>query len=64
MGIAPATIYEGIQLKKGTPPKPIGKVKPSTPEKKYFTRDEVEAMSPKERIKNYDKIRDSMTTWK
>lgn len=64
MGIAPKTIYDGMQLKKGTPPKTIGKVKTGAPEKEFFTRDEVEAMSPKERIKNYDKIRASMTKWR
>lgn len=64
MGIAPATVYEGIQMKKGIPPKAIGRVKPAAPEKSYLTHDEVEAMSPKERVKNFDKIRESMLHWK
>lgn len=64
MGIPPKTIYDGLQMKKGTPPKAIGKVKPAVPEKDYFTVDEVQAMSPKERLKNYDKIKASMPRWK
>lgn len=64
MGIDAVTAYEGLQLEKGIAPKPIGKAKVSVPEKDTFTRDEVEAMSPSERVKNYDKIRKSMAHWK
>lgn len=64
MGISAVQAYEGIQMKKGTPPKSLGKVQTSPPKKDYFTRDEVEAMSSSERIKNYDKIRASMGKWK
>lgn len=63
MGIDPVTAYEALQLQKGIPPKAIGKAKPETPEKDTFTRDEVERMSSDERVKNYDKIRKSMTKW-
>ena len=54
----------GLQLKKGKPPKSMGAVKTATPQKDTFTREEVEAMSSKERVKNYDKIRKSMASWK
>lgn len=64
MGIPAKTIYDGIQMRNGTPPKAIGKAKPAAPERSYFTHDEVEAMSSKERIKNFDKIRESMFHWK
>lgn len=64
MGIPAVQVYEGIQMKKGAPPKPLGKVQTASPDKDYFTRDEVEAMSSSERIKNYDKIRASMGKWK
>ena len=64
MGMPPQQVYEGLQLKKGKPPKSMGEVKTATPERDTFTREEVEAMSSKERVKNYDKIRKSMQGWK
>lgn len=65
MGIDPVTAYEAIQMKKGQPPKPIGKVKTGAPTKTgYFTREEVKAMSPSQISKNFDKIRESMGKWK
>lgn len=64
MGIDPVTVYEGLQLKKGQPPKPIGKSKPAVAKKDTFTSDEVRNMSPSEIHENYDKIRKSMATWK
>lgn len=63
MGITPVQAYEGLQLKKGTKPKAMGEVKQATPERETFTRDEVERMSSAERVKNFDKIRKSMSTW-
>ena len=64
MGISAVQAYEGLQMRKGTPPKSLGKVQTATPKKDYFTREEVEAMSPSEIKKNYDKIRNSMGKWK
>lgn len=64
MGIDPVRAYEGLQLKKGKAPKSMGTVKQATPTRDTFTREEVEAMSSAERVKNYDKIRKSMTKWK
>lgn len=65
MGIDPVTAYEAIQMKKGQPPKPMGKAKTGAPQKTgYFTKDEVEAMSPSQISKNFDKIRESMSKWK
>lgn len=49
-----------------TPKKPpiIGTVSTTDkPQSDYYTREEVEAMSPAEVSKNYDKIRESMTKW-
>lgn len=65
MGIDPVTVYDALQLKKGVPPKPIGKAKTGAPAKTgFFTRDEVAAMSPSQISKNFDKIRESMGKWK
>lgn len=64
MGIDPVRAYEGLQLKKGKAPKSMGAVKTATPTQDTFTREEVEAMSSADRVKNYDKIRKSMTKWK
>lgn len=64
MGIDAVRVYEALQMKKGTPPKPIGKVKTSQPEADTFTREEVERMSSKERTANFEKIKKSMSTWK
>ena len=64
MGIDAVRAYEGLQLKKGKAPKSMGAVKTATPTQDTFTREEVESMSPAERVKNYDKIRKSMTKWK
>ena len=64
MGIDAVSVYEAIQMKKGVPPKPMGKVKTSTPKKTGgFTRDEVANMSKEEIHKNFDKIRESMSKW-
>lgn len=51
---------EAVKPKK---PPEIGKVKPYTPAKDYYTREEVEAMSQEEVSRNYDAIRESMTKW-
>lgn len=64
MGIDPVRAYEGLQLKKGKAPKSMGAVKTATPTRDTFTREEVEAMSSADRVKNYDKIRKSMAKWK
>jgi DNA repair exonuclease SbcCD ATPase subunit len=65
MGIDPVTAYEAIQMKKGQPPKSMGKARTGTPTKTgYFTREEVQAMSPSQISKNFDKIRESMSKWK
>ena len=64
MGIDAVRAYEGLQLKKGKAPKSMGAVKTATPAQDTFTREEVEAMSSADRVKNYDKIRKSMAKWK
>jgi hypothetical protein len=64
MGIDAVRAYEGLQLKKGKAPKSMGAVKTATPTRDTFTREEVEAMSSADRVKNYDKIRKSMAKWK
>ena len=65
MDIDPVTAYDAIQLKKGVPPKSIGKARTGAPTKTgYFTREEVKAMSPSQISKNFDKIRESMSKWK
>lgn len=64
MGIDAVSVYDAIQMKKGVPPKPMGKVKTSTPTKTgYFTRDDVANMSKEQIHKNFDKIRESMSKW-
>lgn len=64
MGIDAVSVYEAIQMKKGVPPKPMGKVKTSSPSKSgFYTRDEVANMSKSEIHKNFDKIRESMNKW-
>ena len=62
-GASAVDAYKGLMLAKGEPPKSIGKVKTAQPKKDFFTRDEVEAMSPKERTNNFDTIRKSMSKW-
>lgn len=65
MGIDAVAAYEAIQMKKGQPPKSIGKVKTGAPTKSgFYTREEVQAMSPSQISKNFDKIRESMGKWK
>ena len=65
MDIDPVTAYDAIQLKKGVPPKSIGRARTGAPTKTgYFTREEVKAMSPSQISKNFDKIRESMSKWK
>lgn len=44
-------------------PPEIGKVKPYTAAKDYYTKEEVESMSQEEVSQNYDAIRQSMTKW-
>lgn len=64
MGIDAVTVYDAIQMKKGVPPKPMGKVKTGAPTNNgFFTRDEVANMSKKQIHDNYDKIRESMAKW-
>ncbi|MCB6992436.1 hypothetical protein LI177_02920 [bacterium 210820-DFI.6.37] len=46
-----------------SPPAEIGKVDQSEVEKDFFTKEEVEAMSPKEVEKNLDKIEKSQMKW-
>lgn len=62
-GLSAKEAYDFIKMKEGTPPKSMGSIKSSPPEKEYFTRDEVNAMSREERFKNIDKIRKSMVKW-
>ena len=65
MEIDAVTAYEAIQMAKGQPPKPMGKAKTGAPQKTgFFSREEVEAMSPSQIHKNFDKIRESMGKWK
>lgn len=66
MDISAVDAYEAIQMQKNKnkPPKAMGKVKASPPQKDFFTRDEVEAMSQAEVKKNFEKIRNSMSKWK
>ena len=64
MGISAVDAFNGIQMKKSKPPKSMGKAKTAPPEKDFFTKEEVEAMSQSEVSKNYDKIRKSMGRWK
>lgn len=65
MGIDAVAAYEAIQMKKGQPPKPMGKAKTGAPTKSgFYTREEVQAMSPSQISKNFDKIRESMGKWK
>lgn len=65
MDIDPVTAYDALQLKKGVPPKPMGKAKTGAPAKTgFYTREEVQAMSPSQISKNFDKIRESMGKWK
>ena len=64
MGIDAVTAYDAIQLKKGVPPKPMGKAKTGAPQKTgYYTPEEVRGMSPSQIRKNFDKIRESMSKW-
>ena len=46
-----------------TPPKPIGKVDPSVPEKDFITEAEWDAMTPAEQSKNWKLGKKSMTKW-
>ena len=62
-GMSAAEAYDFIQMRKGTPPKSMGKPKTAPPEKEFFTRDEVMAMSSEERTKHALKIRESMRKW-
>ena len=48
---------------KVVPPKPPGKIGVTEHEKEYFTKEEVQKMSPAEIEKNYDKIRASQMKW-
>lgn len=63
-GMSATLAYETIMAGIAQPPKSMGKLKTGRPTRGYYTRDEVEAMSSSERIKNYDKIRKSMGHWK
>ena len=64
MGIDAVSVYDAIQMKKGVPPKPMGKVKTGAPSKSgFYTRDEVANMSKKQIHENFDKIRESMSKW-
>ena len=65
MEIDAVSAYEAIQMSKGQPPKPMGKAKTGSPQKTgLFTKEEVQAMSPSQISKNFDKIRESMSKWK
>ena len=46
-----------------SPAKPPGKIGQSGGEKDFFTKEEVEQMSPEEVHKNYEKIKTSMKKW-
>jgi len=48
---------------RATPPKPIGKVDATAPEKDFFTEAEVDAMTPEQQAANWEKIKKSMTKW-
>ena len=48
---------------KATPPAEVGKVNQSEEPKDYFSKEEVEAMTPAEVKKHYDTIRKSMSKW-
>jgi hypothetical protein len=62
-GMSAREAYDFIQARKVVPPKSMGKPKTSPPEKEFFTRDEVMAMSSEERTKNALKIRESFRKW-
>jgi hypothetical protein len=62
-GMSAREAYDFIQARKVVPPKSMGKPKTSPPEKEFFTRDEVMAMSSEERTKNALKIRESLRKW-
>ena len=59
-GLSPEKAYWAIkaeeQAKKATPPVEVGKVATGTAEKDYFTDAEIDAMSPEQLSKNYNKI--------
>lgn len=58
--VSPTEAYWAIKGKeyatKATPPKEVGKVATGTAEKDYFTDAEIDAMSPEQLAKNYNKI--------
>ncbi len=62
-GMSAAEAYDFIKAREATPPKSMGKPKTSPPEKTFFTRDEVMAMSSEERWKHIDNIEKSMSKW-
>ena len=59
-GLSPEKAYWALkaeeQAKKATPPVEVGKVATGTAEKDYFTDAEIDAMSPEQLSKNYNKI--------
>jgi hypothetical protein len=58
---AAKAMAEGTKVK---PPKEIGRVKETQPEKDYFTEAEVSAMTSEEKEQNWEKIMASLTKWK
>ena len=63
-GLDAEQAYWAIKAKenanKATPPKPVGEVKTSVPEKDYYTDAEIDAMSSEELTKNWKKV---MASW-
>ena len=67
-GLTAEDAYYAIKAKeintRAVPATPIGKVNNAPPEKDFFTREEVAAMSEDEQRQHYDKIINSASSWK
>lgn len=67
-GLSATDAYFAVKSKEAatTPsaPKEIGKVNSEPPEKDFFTKEEVDAMTSEQRYKNADKILASFSKWK
>lgn len=67
-GLSAEDAYYAIKAKeintRAIPATPVGKVNNAPPEKDFFTREEVAAMSEDEQRANYDKIINSARGWK
>ena len=66
-GLSAEDAYYAVKAKeinnRMVPPPVIGKVDNQPPEKEFFTREEVEAMSEEEQRRNYEKIIKSTAKW-